>query len=154
MSECGKCGATKWTHHPGEGCEYELYCHRCDPKPTTVLPLDVGSEFDIDESEVIHGMPAPVNNALAATGPMPGQQMGDDDDDSDDVDYVASFDDLPEDAAAGNMYYCRDDDVAYVFDGTEWQNLGSALQKFKPNKDAKCDRRAAIKATKAKNNAE
>jgi hypothetical protein len=120
-----------------------------------VLPLDEGSEFDIDESE-IHGMPAPVNSALgattsmAATGAMPINN-------GDDVLVVEHFGDLPEDYTIGHMAYCRDVGggyTAYVFDGTEWQNLGLALGKLKPGRDAKCDRRAAIKATKAKNNAE
>jgi hypothetical protein len=48
------------------------------------------------------------------------------------------------------MVYVRWEKTAYVFDGTEWQNLGANLRKT-VGKDAKCDRRAAIKATKAKN---
>jgi hypothetical protein len=65
------------------------------------------------------------------------------------VPIVQDFDDLPQDAEEGNMYYCQDEQTAYVFDGNEWVNLGANLRKT-VGKDAKCDRRAAIAATKAK----
>jgi hypothetical protein len=112
----------------------------------------VGKDWDIDESE-IHGMPAPVVGVTSSTGPwrpgpMPGLNL--DDEAMPGVPSVADVDDLPKNASEGNMVYVRWEKTAYVFDGTEWQNLGANLRKT-VGKDAKCDRRAAIKATKAKN---
>ena len=66
---------------------------------------------------------------------------------------MTAYDELPETAEEGEIAFKKGENTAYVYDGEEWQNLGAALRRAKPSavsKDAKCDRRAAIAATKAK----
>jgi hypothetical protein len=64
---------------------------------------------------------------------------------------MTTYDELPETAGEGEIAFKRDENTAYVFDGEEWQNLGRVARRIRPGKDDKCDRRAAIAATKAKN---
>jgi hypothetical protein len=68
---------------------------------------------------------------------------------------LTTYDEWPEEAEQGTIGFKKGVSGAHVFDGEEWQNLGEALLGKKRNvvkpQDAKCDRRAAIKATKAKN---
>ncbi len=68
---------------------------------------------------------------------------------------ITAYDELPDTASQGQMAVRKGEDITYVFDGEEWQNLGEALLGKKRNvltpRDEKINRRAAIAATKAKN---
>ena len=177
MSNCTFCGAVEYWHADGDGSIAKPTCHRCHPPETKVLPLDVGKEY-IDKVGNIHGMPIPVNSALGATGKSPPAiSFGNDPNtgiaavNSNDIvftvddsshptslniegsEVLTAYEELPKDAEEGKIAFKKGEDTAYVYDGEEWQNLGAALRRTKPpGRDAKCDRRAAIAATKAKNN--
>ncbi len=183
MSVCIVCGTVEYWNIAGKGALAEPYCPDCNPPETIVLPLDVGKDFDIDESE-IHGMPPPVdsgcNAATYAYGNdldkvihTPGQVfkvrnidppadfsiVGPNGNPTslsiDGAKVLTAYDELPETAEQGQMAVKKGEAITYVFDGEEWQNLGEALLGKKRSvispQDAKCDRRAAIAATKAKN---
>ncbi len=147
MSNCNICGALEYWHADGEGAIAKPYCHRCNPQETAVLPLDVGKDYDIDESE-IHGMPAPDfqiygSDGKATTLTVDGSKI------------ITAYDELPDTGEQGQMAVKKGENITYVFDGEEWQNLGEALLGKKRSvlspRDKKIDRRAAIAATKAKN---
>ena len=65
------------------------------------------------------------------------------------VPILTVYEDLPKNAAQGAIAYIETESAAYVFDGDDWQNLGAVARSIN-GKDAKCDRRAAVAATKAK----
>ncbi len=167
MSNCSICGTIEYWHTPSEGAEYTHYCPNCNPPATVVLPLDTGKDWDIDESE-IHGMPvnpSDPNSVVYKTTTNSNDIVFTVDDPShptslniEGSEVLTAYDELPDDAEEGKIAFKKGEDTAYVYDGEEWQNLGTALRRAKPSvissKDAKCDRRAAIKATKAKNDAE
>jgi hypothetical protein len=213
MSYCSICNAVEHYHVAGTHAIPQPYCPKCQPKEVTILPLDVGSDFDIDETEIgdleadvdrLSQIPGyankldqfgnPVSGASGATGAAPPAIVFANDvntgmysssankisisaggkpaatisvkDDSgvtslelDGARVLTVGEELPDTAEEGAIWFRADSGTAHVFDGEEWQNLGSALRelkKFRPvtGPDAKCDRRAAIKATKAKNDAE
>lgn len=154
----------------------EIHCPKCDPRQV-ILPLDEGNAFDINESELasIAGQ-NPVNGASGGTaappisfnagmhavggepadfkicGPTDGRSTSLS---LDGAKIFTAYDELPEEAAQGQMACIKGEDITYVYDGEEWQNLGEALLGKKrnvvPPQDVKCDRRGAIAATKAKN---
>ena len=177
MSYCSICGTVEW-HDVIDGVERATYCPKCNPRPVTILPLDEGNDFDINESEVwlAHG-PQPVNCASGGTAaPAPPYSFASDpnagiyvangaNDGAIQFDVrtgpaslemngskvMTTYDELPETAGEGEIAFKKGENTAYVFDGEEWQNLGRVARKIRPGKDDKCDRRAAIAATKAKN---
>ena len=186
MSNCSICGTVEYWQADDKHAIAEPYCPNCNPPATVVLPLDVGKDFDIDESE-IHGMPAPnpVNCATGSSGSSPPITFGNDPNtgiipgtkpdlgfavggahsldiqDEGDATLVmngkqvlTTYEECPEDAEVGTIGFKKGVNGAHVFDGDKWQNLGAALRVMNPSKDDKCDRRAAIKATKAKNDAD
>jgi hypothetical protein len=157
----------------------EAYCPKCQPKKVTILPLDDGdvgaNKYDIDESEIampvqaVKSSPAITFNNdpdtglhavggepadFAICGPSKGKSTTFSIDGSA---VIVAYDDLPKNAAQGQMAVKKGEDVTYVYDGEEWQNLGEALLGKKRNvltpKDEKIDRRGAIAATKAKDDA-
>jgi hypothetical protein len=191
MSNCSICGTVEYWTAPNQGAMATPYCPDCNPPATVVLPLDVGRDFDIDESE-IHGMPPdPVSGATNATGPAgPAMSFGNDPNsgiiNSNDIGFsvggasslsiqgdgdaplemngeqvLTTYDEWPENAEQGTIGFKKGVSGAHVFDGEEWQNLGEALLGKKQDmeakkrnvvtpENAKCDRRGAIAATKAK----
>jgi hypothetical protein len=182
MSNCTFCGAVEYWHAVEEGAEFTPYCPNCHPPETVVLPLDVGKDWDIDESE-IPGMPAPVQGSPSLTGhhlnnsnPPAPAHSGIYTPNSNDIvftvddpshptslniegsEVLTAYEELPDTAEQGKIAFKKGEDTAYVYDGEEWQNLGEALLGKKrstlTHQDEKIDRRAAIKATKEKNNAE
>ena len=191
MSYCSICGTVEW-HDVIRGVERTTYCPKCQPKGVPELPLDEGNDYDIDESEVIHGMPvhthgsttdhtdpdcpachAPINGpnmGIASTGKPISFDVADSPADFaiigagegkattltvDGSKVITAYDELPNRAAQGQMAVKKGEDITYVYDGEEWQNLGEALLGKKRStltpRDEKIDRRAAIAATKAKN---
>jgi hypothetical protein len=180
MSNCTFCGAVEYWHAVEEGAEFTPYCPNCHPPETVVLPLDVGKDWDIDESE-IPGMPAPVQGSPSLTGhhlnnsnppvhaingnPAPGFAVGGahslDIQDEGDATLVmngeqvlATYDEWPENAEQGTLGFKKGVSGAHVFDGEEWQNLGEALLNKKRNvitpRDEKINRRGAVAHTKSK----
>lgn len=163
MSMCSVCGAQEWHDVSHEGAMLDAYCPRCSPRPVTILPVDDG------------GQQNPVSVANAATGPAidfgndPNSGMYSSNGSAVQFDtnttgpislemegskVMTAYDELPETAEEGELAFKKGENTAYVFDGEEWQNLGAALRRAKPSvvspRDAKCDRRGAIAATKAK----
>ncbi len=159
-------------HHRSRcGCRELL--PKCDPRPVTMLPLDEGIAFDIDELNDIGNLsPAkqgqaiatgkpPVSGSNAATGPGPmlpdpcaiqfdtnrpnpaTLQM-------DGSTVLTCYEELPKTAGEGEIAFKKGENTAYVFDGEEWQNLGKVARYIRPGKDDKCNRKGAIAATKAK----
>jgi len=138
----------------------------------------MGKDIDIDEGEIHgHGMPAPPAISVGndpdigwvqpnapkisfdvADAPADFQIIGPGGKPTtlsvDGSKVIIAYDELPKDAQQGQMGVKKGEDITYVFDGEEWQNLGEALLGRKRNvltpRDEKIDRRAAIAATKAK----
>lgn len=166
MSYCSICGTVEW-HDVIKGVDRTTYCPKCQPKEVTILPLDMGKDIDIDESEVIHGMPLdadgntdqPISISLADP-PADFQIIGAGNGKAttltvDGSKIITAYDELPDSATQGQMAVKKGEDITYVYDGEEWQNLGEALLGKKRStltpRDEKIDRRAAVAATKAKN---
>ena len=181
MSMCSICGSLEQWHRTKGGGLGEPYCHKCEPRETKILPLDMGKDIDIDEGEIHgHGMPAPPAMPAVSVGNDPdvgwvqpnASSISFDVADApsnfeiigpggkpttlsiDGALVITAYDKLPKTAKQGQMGCIKGEDVIYVFDSVEWQNLGEALLGKKRNvltpKDEKIDRRAAIAATKAK----
>ncbi len=156
MSMCSICGAQEWHDVSQSGAMMDPYCPKCSPRPQTILPVDDG------------GQKNPVSVANGATGPWPINDLGNGTySNGNAVQFdgpgtgpislemegskvMTAYDELPETAEEGEIAFKKGENTAYVYDGEEWQNLGAALRRAKPSRDAKCDRRAAIAATKAK----
>ena len=150
---CSVCGAQEWHDVSQEGAMLDAYCPRCSPRPVTILPVDDG------------GQKNPVNSVNGATGnydpgmngsavQFDGPTAGPISLEMEGSKVMTAYDELPETAEEGELAFKKGENTAYVFDGEEWQNLGAALRRAKPSvvspRDAKCDRRGAIAATKAK----
>ena len=176
MSNCSVCGSVEYWHADGEGTMAKPTCHKCLPPTVTILPPDGDGghshKYDIEEAEVT----PPVNSAKGSTGNCPPALTFNDDPDvgiygpngsvsfgvssgptsieMDGAKVMTVYDELPETAEQGKMACKKGEDVTYVFDGEEWQNLGEALLGKRRNvltpRDKKINRRAAIEATKAK----
>lgn len=210
MSNCSICGTLEHWHIAGKHEMAEAYCPKCQPKKVTILPLDEGSDFDIDERDIadlnkdlerlskIPGYPVPldangmpvhshsppaisfnndIDTRLSSSGPPISLAAGGSstlkisnppaDFEIHGVDgkattlsvdgskVIVAYDELPETAAQGQMACIKGENITYVYDGEEWQNLGEALLGKKRSvltpQDEKIDRRAAVAATKAKN---
>ncbi len=176
MSMCSVCGSQEWHDVSRDGALLDAYCPKCSPRPVTILPVDDGGRTNpvnsaaggggqknlVNSAAGGGGQKNLVNSANAATGPAPSAidpgaitfdtkatslQM-------DGSKVMTAYDELPETAGEGEIAFKKGENAAYVFDGEEWQNLGAALRRAKPSvvssRDAKCDRKAAIAATKAK----
>jgi hypothetical protein len=193
LSNCIVCGTVEYWHVAGPGDVATSCCPNCNP-PATVILLDEGNDWGIDESE-IHGMPSPVDpcqcfchnpehpkyvdekhaatcSCVTEEGPAfdidwpnSGMYMPNAYDivfgtpptslSIDGSEVLTAYDELPENAEQGKIAFKKGEDAAYIFDGEKWQNLGEALLGKKHSaltpKDKKIDRRAAIAATRAKN---
>ena len=159
---CEICGAPKWWEQV-DGSRW-AYCPRCEPRSATILGPEDSSEFDIEDPGlgIVGPCPSsqyPVNSAIAMTGtsspttisfPNPSRGMKFE---AGGVPIMQIFEkDFPKTAEVGALGYVEGSSAAHIFDGEEWINLGESLAKLKVSKkNLKCDRRAAVAATKKKN---
>ena len=147
MSRCDKCGHTLW-YDGGFGKLPTAYCRKCDPPEVKILPPELVGSFDIEEESILLN---PCNDILLTDplqigGGVTATSL------EQDGGSIRTYDELPENGEEGEVAFIKGTNSAHVWDGEEWHNLGSALRQIKKKSiDAKCDRRAAVAATKAKN---
>ncbi len=179
-SRCDFCGGVIF-FDAEPGAELRGYCRKCNPPKVKVSPVDEETNpCDVSENlDNLHLWGSPVSpadfNNLTCSS-LPNANAGPADlnngsgsrvnsgqvvtsDGTNDaalninangVSILTVYEDLPETAVEGAIVYLEGESAAYVFDGLDWQNLGKVARSIS-GRDAKCDRRAAIAATKAKN---